>query len=639
MTVDEFFTRYPSLPKFLLGHMSQKSKGLVHPSLVPLLVLFSRMSIGVLKSSIQSDDLVKKFKLIFKETFYSSVINVRKLAASAYTNFTTKHELVSEIQYLCKEISCVFALNTNYTDACLSCINELLKTLKLEYAEEFTANHTALKKSLEKLVALFLEMNCYILKFKILSICKLMEMEIQFDEDLNSGSLRHEGYLVAQPGFKDVAMELSSMGYSEQPPSVNSSEFRSRESICQYLTSLKREDKEKSPDVCRSLQSFLEEMINNSLMTGKVIEQCNELFIKHRIALLEDSELAMEVLDTISSCDEIKLGRLGILAQSTNLMLQTVCFASMMTKSDYKMFFSDESIYVSRFSEMTEQIEKISQPNKMETCRMHGAQSLKNLLSVFNSRNLKSDFDPLMLYAFVTLINTAFTLLFDEDNHVRESITEFVSNLKSKKYYPQKISTVLAIEKLVLFGLEHFSSCPEWFFPVQDVFFRPWSCDTSNKCSKTPVERLENVQVREYLFESGDGINVYVEDAGNNIYFSEVIMQWLSNKNLENSPLKLNINIHTVIEQINSIINYIEGDAYENRGFSSVLWTNQGLLMMLRYYNLLCVVKKYPSVLCDRSRILLEDAETQTITSHISYIKKNLSLFCQSVKTGVKKNY
>ena len=145
-------------------------------------------------------------------------------------------------------------------------------------------------------------------------------------------------------------------------------------------------------------------MINNSLMTGKVIEQCNELFIKHRIALLEDSELAMEVLDTISSCDEIKLGRLGILAQSTNLMLQTVCFASMMTKSDYKMFFSDESIYVSRFSEMTEQIEKISQPNKMETCRMHGAQSLNNLLSVFNSRNLKSDFDPLMLYAFVTLI-------------------------------------------------------------------------------------------------------------------------------------------------------------------------------------------------------------------------------------------
>ena len=93
MTIEELFSRYPDLQEFLFNQLSQKSVGLVHPSLVPLLVLFSRISLGVLKEHNEIDRFVKKFKSTFKQTFYSPVINVRKMAAKAYANFTKQEDI------------------------------------------------------------------------------------------------------------------------------------------------------------------------------------------------------------------------------------------------------------------------------------------------------------------------------------------------------------------------------------------------------------------------------------------------------------------------------------------------------------------------------------------------------------------
>ena len=117
ITVDEFFTRYPTLPEFLITKLSQNSATLVHPSLVPILVLFSRLSLGSFYHLDKNDSLIKRFKLAFKATFSSCVVNVRKLAAKAYANFTNEYELVDEIQNICLQVTTIdwsIALKTNW---------------------------------------------------------------------------------------------------------------------------------------------------------------------------------------------------------------------------------------------------------------------------------------------------------------------------------------------------------------------------------------------------------------------------------------------------------------------------------------------------------------------------------------------
>jgi hypothetical protein len=68
-------------------------------------------------------------------------------------------------------------------------------------------------------------------------------------------------------------------------------------------------------------------------------------------------------------------------------------------------------------------------------------------------------------------VNAAFTLLSDEDTDVRQTVTEFVSQLKLQYEGNESfslfssytsLSTGLAIQKLFLFGLSELSECVDW---------------------------------------------------------------------------------------------------------------------------------------------------------------------------------
>ena len=365
MNVDEFFTRYPSLPEFLLNQLSQKSKSLVHPSLVPLLVLFSRMALGVAKDLNGSGCLINEFKCVFKQTFFSSVVNVRQLAAKAYANFTSKEEVVPAIQVFTAEVSCGSGTNSNYTDACLSCIKELLNLLTNEFPEQLTEHHMKLDEIANDLKTCFINTNCYIHRIKFLDICKLLAIPEIACTDIDNSYLRlNEDHRRIHPGYKDLILELRSHAGDTELRPVNMLKFESKEECSKYIAKLSFATTS-SDTVCRSIQILLEENIGGNFLTGKIVEKCNELLLLHRVAIQNDSELAMEILDLTNIDESNNIGRLGIKVKTTNLMVSAVCFASMMTQSDYKMFFSDESIYVSKFSQMSEEIENISQPNNM----------------------------------------------------------------------------------------------------------------------------------------------------------------------------------------------------------------------------------------------------------------------------------
>ena len=631
MTINEFFARYPSLQNFLLCQMSQHTTGLVHPSLVPLLVLFSRISLGVLKNSKERNGYISKFRATFKRTFLSPVVNVRKLATKAYANFTKKEEIIQEIKYFVEEIFPVLdeksSKNTNYVDACLCCIYHLMKVFQNEHMDEFLKNQTAIEEIVTELAKKLSEINCYILRLNALRICNEIDLKITTNYINNQNLLpTYQGTI--HPGFRDLTLEFSNLDVTNSSL-LDEYKFDSRESCRKYLKNIERSSAKGSGNLCKYVQKFLEGTIDSSIISGKMIEQCNAILLQHDCVILEDSEVAMDILDLIHSRQAVTMGKLGVIAKTTSLMVQAVCFSSMMTKSDYKMFFGDESIYCSKFSEMSEEIERVSRANNMETCRIHAAQSLNYLLPVFNLRNLKVDFDALMVYAFVKLLNIGLVLMFDEDNHVRELVTIFASKLNTSIKYPSNVSTVLAIEKLVFYGLEQFSSCLEWFLPVSDVFLRPWSINTTSKhCSEDPLQILQKIGIREYLFESGDGINVYVEEAGNNMCFTAIVRRWLITQKSNLPSFRINVNIETILGQVNSVLKYVNSSSSEKGGFSSALWTNQGFLMIIRYYNLLLLIKEFPSIIGPNTNII-EEKQNSRLIDTILDIENHIGILCR----------
>ena len=630
MTINEFFNRYPSLPNFLLSQLTLKSTELVHPSLVPLLALFSRMSLASSDISNENLNTIKNFKSAFKDTFSSSVANVRRLAAKAYTNFTRKEEIVSEVQQYTNEICSNAKTLSNYLDACLHCIKQMVVTLKMEYVDEFSANKSQLENTLVKLTTFLSNSECYIHRFQLLDIWKNIDTSNSICQNLMIGlDLTTKRTQEIAPGFKDYWIEIDSMRKCETSLNQDISKLDSSESCRHYVANLNSSGVTNNKEVCQSIQIFLEQFINSAFVNGKIIEQCNEILLQNQIVIQEDSELSMDILQTSKHNEEIALGNLGVIAKTTTLMVQAVCFTSMMTKNDFSMFFSDESIYVSYFSEMADEIEFMAQPKNMETCRIHAAHCFKYLLPVLSMRNIATDFDQLVIYAFTKICNSAFTLLCDEDTYIRGLVTEYISKIKSNAghRYPRDISTTMAVEKLTLYGLEQFGSCLEWFLPVKETLFHPWAFAQSKSNSATPVEILQKIGVREYLFESGDGINVYIEDAYNNITYSNVITTWLSDKSVQYlKSMNLNINIGTVIKQLDSIIDYVAKN-HELSGFSSVLWTEKGFLMMVRYYNLLSIIRQYPSVIRYESGESLREDQMNAITSHMQYIESQLTLY------------
>ena len=496
MTIEELFSRYPDLQEFLFNQLSQKSVGLVHPSFVPLLVLFSRISLGVLKEDNKIDRFVKEFKSTFKQLFYSPVINVRKMAAKAYANFTKKEDILQEINFISEEILCYIVdihtlKHTNYVDGCLCCIHELLKFLKTEITKDFSESYADIEDNIQKLANKLLNLNCYIIRINVIRICKLVNINTKSDVKIQKIA-NHEQI---QPGFRDFSMKICISNIDQNVFCLEELNFNSRENCRKYLASLDLRHSTqaiKSETNCALIYKFLCKVLKSDLINGKMIEKSNEILLKQDQAIEQDSELAMDLLDLISNNRKIALGEFGVMAKTTSLMVQSVCFSSMMTKSDFKMFFGDESLYCSMFSEMSEEIEKFSEPNNMETCRINAAQCLNYLIPMFNMRSLKDDFNHLMLYAFVKLINAALKLLFDEDSNVRELVTIFVSKLHTKIEYFTALSTLYAIEKLVLYGLDQFSLCIEWFSPVHELFFQPWlNLSQRNGCNEGPVSILK----------------------------------------------------------------------------------------------------------------------------------------------------
>ncbi len=83
-----------------------------------------------------------------------------------------------------------------------------------------------------------------------------------------------------------------------------------------------------------------------------------------------------------------------------------------------------------------------------------------------------SDLDLHLRYAICQAVNAAFVLLSDEDTDVRQTATDFVAKLDSRKM-PEleffefcqfsSLSTEKAFRKLFVFSLNELNECADWY--------------------------------------------------------------------------------------------------------------------------------------------------------------------------------
>lgn len=118
------------------------------------------------------------------------------------------------------------------------------------------------------------------------------------------------------------------------------------------------------------------------------------------------------------------------------------------------------------------------------------------------------------------ILNACLTLLSDEDTDIRMKAVEFVCKLKGHHDQHQqrrKVCRVEAMRKVTLIGLNFFEDCAEYFKPISDLAAVDWTLATSQSSSSQ-------------LFDHGDGINVYAEEAFENDLYCKVLMAWLEDK-------------------------------------------------------------------------------------------------------------
>ena len=135
----------------------------------------------------------------------------------------------------------------------------------------------------------------------------------------------------------------------------------------------------------------------------------------------------------------------------------------------------------------------------------------------------------------MNVCNALLELLTDEDEEVRNAATEAASELaQSRTDQPaNKLPTSRAVEELVAFGLRELGDCSNWFQPVVDVLLVPWRDDVKDlqqSPNRSAMVDLIPFSVydmdclnRHYLFESGDGVNVYAEKVNNNIVYHKML--------------------------------------------------------------------------------------------------------------------
>jgi hypothetical protein len=575
LTLAEFASRFSDLLPFIVSKLNEThSNLLVNPALVPLLSMLARVTCSATADP-TLEDVIRDFKAAFYSLLSSPVINVRQLAGRAFASFTPTLELKQEIANLCRILQSV-RLSTNMEHGVLGCVKELTKRFGETSKQGSTENELR-----EQLRGMKLPSKCYLNKMLLLKIMGMWNLDIEADLTAHNDTNTDRW----QPGFHIWH---------------NRAIFpqKSKDEISDYNVEIPDAIGQKPSQIV----DFLSENIGSQRLNGLLVERCHLELQSHAESLLEDGELALEVIDAVCN-GRIVSGDLGTSARASSLLPASLAFSSMLLQDDFAMFFQDTSPYVSQFVEFSEMLLGCSTPLNIESSRMYSAQALLNMKRPLNQRPM-SDLPIVMRYGFVNLFNASLALLSDEDSDVRNTAEAFAMAMAVEGF-----EDALPRARVVAFGLVAFTDCHEWFSPVVDLVMIPWR-DADDALSKWADAQKKK------LYETGDGINVFAEEAMNNIVCHKVVRRWMQSPKA--TGLGININLEK-LEMVAEVIFKFIKDCRDNKNsicFSQA-WTTQGYLLLTRLYNLL-------DVICTNSRLIICNVVEESLLAKFKIFQEEI---------------
>ena len=85
------------------------------------------------------------------------------------------------------------------------------------------------------------------------------------------------------------------------------------------------------------------------------------------------------------------------------------------------------------------------------------------------------------------------------------------------------------------------------------------------------------------------------------------------------------MNMKSIFEQVTSLMKYIDTHSYV-KDYSGELWTSKGFILLLRYYNMLSIIKEHPS-LVDLESYGSDSDALKEIDTFIVYVNKSFPHF------------
>lgn len=444
--------------------------------------------------------LLKKEQYGAAERDTSTAISIDNTYIKAYQRRASARVGLGKLEEAIKDFDKVLELEP-HNKAAKAEKEKLLKMIKLKNKRPEEIDIENIKLWLKSIRSENLTSDCFLIKIEVDSILKFLDEESVEDRVDYKGATLSPGYFQ----WKQLRPNMNNI--------TDLSMVTTFQEASQYLMTIKSNHDTIDARI-NAVTDFLDQSVDAAYCNGLIVSNALNLLMEKDMLekLSNESEAAMDVLFSLEH-ERFKSGDFGLTSETQAMFLRANCLNGMMVQEDWEMFFRDSSEYVSSFVEMSEAVARHSEARCLETSRSYAAKSLVALLPALRARNIKENMPLVLQYGFVNLINSVLTLLQDEDSDIRMEATKFGSGLLRPKWpetsprwpvmvkYPD-ISTHLTIKVVVYFGFEQLAEVIELFMPFVALFVNPFKCRTGD---------LASIGKTSYLFEKGDGVNVYEE--------------------------------------------------------------------------------------------------------------------------------
>ena len=575
ITATELFARHANLAPILIKNLQREDS--INPSLVPILSMLSRVAPGLLSEEDSNKDLkhhLVTFKLIFINLLSHTQYVVRNLAAKSVIGFTCQSDMVSTLTMLLKLWQA--NTNTNFCHGILMALYLGTNLLKKEYPRQYHEYRESIQTPLPS----NLLHTCKKVPMNLLLLQKWTKI-LDLDQHLSFSHAINEDY---HPGGKELMLQYGA--------------------AVSHLDHCKTFLNQLSKHSVREIFQFIEEnALEKEVLTGPMMEDISSHICQMRDKeVLEDGELALELLNITTHPKIVKEKRFGKSASSSFVSLSALAFSAMISQDDFSMFFGqDGSTYVSLFCDTAEAAFLLAQPHHQEIERAYAADFILHLVPVFLTRIFSTD-EPCHLsihmhYGLVQVLNTGLLILSDEDNVIRMKAVDFASQLAQ-----QKVCVTKAIHCLTLLGLQFFEESVEFFKPVLQLSHLQWTFVANQE------ERTES----QSLFENGDGINVYSEEAFTTALYAQTLREWLGT--LDRSP-KFRI-LNCQVEELKGHVLEVKTMLLKEDSLFAAPWSDsKGYAQAVQIYYFLDMIHQFPILLEGRTNGL--DNELINETCHL----------------------